>query len=46
MVAAQTTLVFPKETSTDPAACGAMPCSKVTGRNPSAARPKDRSIRA
>jgi hypothetical protein len=46
MVAAQTTFVLPKATSTDPAAWGAMPGSKVTGRNPSAARPKDLSMGA
>lgn len=37
-VAAQITFVLPKDTSTDPAACGATPDSNVTGRNPSAAR--------
>ena len=31
MVAAQITFVFPKPTSTDPAACGAIPVEKVTG---------------
>ena len=39
IVAAQTTRVLPKETSTDPAACGAMPGSNVTGRKSPAPRP-------
>jgi hypothetical protein len=32
MVAAQMTLVFPNEISTEPWACGAIPLSRVTGR--------------
>lgn len=33
MVAAQITRVVPKETSTEPVACGAMLASKVMGRS-------------